>query len=323
VIREKQALKPEYEPTFSSMHDANRQPPAPTGARDRRQKVRIVTDSASQIDAGWAHANRVVVIPQLVTVNGQVYREGVDLTDDDLGMRIISASLNQWPVIKPPDVESISAVYRELMHETSDIISLHVSSHLSATIQNARIAADEFRGRCNITILDSQSVALGLNLLVRKVTQQANSGVASDDIVRYARGTLKHIYGAFIAEDLQFMALSGCLRPTQATLGTILGVIPFLTIDEGEIVAIEKVRSVDRALEKLVEFAAEFEQPEEMAVMQLSPHPNDKTANLMSMLRMTFPRMRDIPLRNCGASIGRIIGPTGIGIMIFEGRNGL
>ena len=52
------------------------------------------------------------------------------------------------------------------------------------------------------------------------------------------------------------MAHSGCLRPAQAVLGKMLGVIPFLTIDEGEIVAIEKVRSVERALEKLVEFAA-------------------------------------------------------------------
>lgn len=323
MIGEKQALKPDYESPFSSAREATRQPSAPNGARERKQKVRIVTDSASQIDAAWAHANHVSVIPQVVTIDGRSYREGVDLTDDDLGTRIISTAHNQWPVIQPPDVESFSTVYRGLLRETSDIVSLHVSSHLSDTIQNARIAADEFRGRCNITILDSQSVALGLNLLVRKVTQQANSGISADDIVRYARGTLKHIYGAFIAEDLQYMAHSGCLRPAQAVLGKMLGVIPFLTIDEGEIVAIEKVRSVERALEKLVEFAAEFDQPEEMAIMQLSPQPNDKTANLLSMLRMTFPRIREIPLRNCGASVGRIIGPTGIGIMIFEGRNGL
>ena len=91
--------------------------------------------------------NHVSVIPQLVTVDGRSYREGVDLTDDDLGTRIISTSHNQWPVIQPPDVESFSAVYRGLLRETSDIVSLHVSSHLSDTIQNARIAADEFRGR--------------------------------------------------------------------------------------------------------------------------------------------------------------------------------
>ncbi len=302
--------------------EANGHPNGTNGARERKHPVRVVTDSASQIGSAWAQANHVALLPQRVVLDGHTFQEGVDLSDDDLASRIITSPPNQWPVIRPPGVEDFSETYRALLRETSDIISLHVSSHLSDTIQNARIAADEFRGRCNITILDSQSVALGLNVLVRKVTAQAGNGHTADDIIRNTRGMLKHIYGAFIAEDLQYMAHSGCLRPAQATLGRMLGVIPFLTIEEGEIVAIEKVRSVERALEKLVEFAAEFEQPEELAVVQLTSAPNEKTASLMSMLRMTFPRMRDIPLRNCGATVGSIIGPTGIGVMIYEGGNG-
>jgi DegV family protein with EDD domain len=289
-------------------------------ARERRQRVRVVTDSASQIDAGWAHDNHVALLTQVVSIDGQSFHEGIDLSEEELAAKIIAAPPDQWPQIQPPTTEEFSETYRTLLHETSDIISLHVSSHLSDTIRNARIAADEFRGRANITILDSQSVALGLNVLVRKVAQLANNGVASDDIVRYTRGTVKHIYGAFIAEDLQYMAHSGCLRPAQAALGKMLGVIPFLTIEEGEIVAIEKVRSVDRALEKLVEFAAEFEQPEELAILQLSPYAGEKTANLMSMLKLTFPKLHDIPVRNCGATVGNIIGPTGIGVMIYEGK---
>jgi DegV family protein with EDD domain len=301
---------PGHEPT---VHSASS-----NGARERRQRVRVVTDSASQIDPGWALENHVAMLAQRVTLDGQVFHEGVDLTTDELAERIINTPPNHWAQIHPPSVEDFSNVYRGLLRETSEIISLHVSSHLSDTIQNARIAAEEFRGRCNIAILDSQSVALGLNILVRKVAQQTHNGIPMDDIVRFARGSVKHIYGAFISEDMQYMAHSGCLRPAQATLGEILGVIPFLTLEEGQIVAIEKVRSVDRALEKLVEFAAEFEQPEELAVLQLSPRMTDKTANLMSMLRFTFPRMRDIPVQNCGVTIGSIIGPTGIGVMICE-----
>lgn len=278
----------------------------------------MVTDSASQIDSSWARDNHVSLLSQRISVNGRAYQEGVELTDEELAERIINAPPDHWSVILPPTVEEFGNTYRALLRETSDIISVHVSSYLSDTVQNAHIAADEFRGRCNITILDSQSVALGLNNLVRKVNYQAQNGVSLDDIVRYTRGRVKHLYGAFIAEDLQYMAHSGCLRPAQAALGKMLGVIPFLTIEEGQIVAIEKVRSVDRAIEKLVEFAAEFEQPEEMAVLQLSPVMMEKTANLMSMLRVTFPRLHEIPLRNCGATIGSIIGPTGIGVMICE-----
>lgn len=299
-------------------HDQTSHLSTTVGTREKRSRVRIVTDSASQIDLGWAHENHVALVAQNVVIEGQAYHEGIDITDDEISERIINSPPNHWSQIQPPSVEDFSNAYRSLLRETSEIVSLHVSSHLSDTLQNARIAAEEFRGRCNIAILDSQSVALGLNIMVRKVVQRAQSGVTMDDIVRYARGNVKHIYGAFIAEDLQYMAHSGCLRPAQAALGEMLGVIPFLTLEEGRIVAIEKVRSVDRALEKLVEFAAEFEQPEEMAVLQLSPRMSDKASNLISMLRFTFPKMRDIPVQNCGATLGSIIGPTGIGLMICE-----
>ncbi|HEY3289838.1 MAG TPA: DegV family protein, partial [Anaerolineae bacterium] len=252
-------------------HDPASHLASSNGSRERRHKIRVVTDSASQIDPAWAIENQVTVLSQKVSVNGQVYQEGVDVSEDELAEQMIIAPANEWPQMLAPSVEEFSSVYRGLMHETSEIISVHLSSHLSDTILNARNAAEEFRGRCNITILDSQSVALGLNMLVRKVVQRVQAGTGMDDIVRYARGSVKHIYGAFIAEDLQYVAHSGCLRPAQATLGTLLGVIPFLTLEEGQVVAIEKVRTVDRAIEKLVEFAAEFEQPEELAVLQLSP----------------------------------------------------
>ncbi len=311
-------MKPEHEFTGPPNRDTSAATGSNNGSRERRQIVRVVTDSASQIDALWARDNHVSILAQRVSIDGRVFQEGVELTDEELSERMINAPPAHWSTILPPSVEDFINAYRAVLRETSEIVSVHVSSHLSDTVQNARLAADEFRGRCNITILDSQSVALGLNNLVRKVTAQAQNGSPLDDIVRYTRGRIKHIYGAFIAEDLQYMAHSGCLRPAQATLGKMLGVIPFLTIEEGQIVAIEKVRSVDRAVEKLVEFAAEFEQPEEMAVLQLSPRPSEKTVNLMSMLRMTFPRMHNIPMRNCGATIGSIIGPTGIGVMICE-----
>jgi DegV family protein with EDD domain len=313
-------LKPEYAQWGVQGRETPAQSAAMEASRNRKPKVRIVTDSAAQIDAGWAQDNHVALLAQHVFIDGHMYHEGIDLPDDVLSETFLHAPVNQWPRIEPPSVEDFGNTYRSLLRETSEIISLHVSSHLSDTVQNARIAADEFRGRANISIVDTQSVALGLNIIVRKVAQLAQNGISSDDIVRYTRGRVKHIYGAFIAEDLQYMAHSGCLRPAQAALGKMLGVIPFLTIEEGEIVAIEKVRSVDRALEKLVEFAVEFEQPEELAVLQLSPHPTEKTTDLVSMLRLSFPKLREIPLRNCGVTIGSIIGPTGIGVMIYEGK---
>ena len=282
------------------------------------RRMRILTDSAAQLDDSWAREHQVTVLPQRIHLDGRSYREGLEIDDEGFAVLMMNRPADQWPRIEPPSVDEYVEAYQQLLFETSDILSVLPSDRLSQSVRRARQAADVFRGRANITILDSQTVALGLNQVVRSVNGFIASGYSSDEIIRLARGVIPHIYGAFITQDLQHMARTGTLHPAQAVLGDVLGVIPFLSVEEGEIAAIEKVRSLDRALEKLVEFAAEFDEPQELAILQLSARPNEQTHALSELLHGAFPRFTDIPVRPCGATVGSIIGPTGIGIMIFE-----
>lgn len=281
--------------------------------------MRIVTDSTAQLPLDWARENAITVLPQRIALAGRVFLEGVDLSDDEFAAQVTPLPVDTWPVIEPPTVDDYIATYQQLLIETSDIICVLPSDRLSQSGRNARQAAEVFRGRCHIAVLDSQTVALGLNVLVRKVNDFVLGGHSSDDVIRLARGVVPHIYGAFITQDLAHVSRSGCLRPAQAALGDLLGIIPFLSIEEGEIAAIEKVRSIDRAIEKLIEFAGEFDEPQEMAVLQLSSAPNDRTVALLDLLRSVFADMGDIPIKPCGATVGSIIGPTGVGVMIYEG----
>jgi DegV family protein with EDD domain len=289
-----------------------------SGIRRHALPTRIVTDSTAQLTAGWAEEHLVTVLPQRIHMSGRTYAEGVDLDDEQFAALVADLPAEQWPAVEPPSVDDFAEVYQQLLFDTSDIISIHPSDRLTRAAHHARRAADVYRGRANITVLDSQTIGLGLNVLVRAVSDFASEGYVLDDIVKLARGIIPHIYGAFVTQDLQHMARSGTLRPAQAALGDLLGVIPFLSIEEGEIAAIEKVRSSERALEKLVEFAAEFDEPQELAILQLSARPNDQTLALVELLKGAFPALDDIAIRPCGATVGSIIGSTGIGIMIYE-----
>lgn len=282
------------------------------------QRLRIITDSAAQIAEPWARDHQVLVMAQRIRFGGKVYREGVDLDDAAFARLVQGRPASEWPVIEAPSVDDYSEIYQQTLPETSDIIVMAPSEKLTHSARNARAAAETFRGRANIVVFDSQTIALGLNVLVRQVSALCRDGYSSDDIIKLARGVVPHLYGAFVTQDLSHMARSGCLRPAQAALGKLLGIIPFLSIEEGEIAAIEKVRSFDRALEKLAEFAAEFESPQELAVLQLPPEANAQTDMLINLLRGIFPDIGHIPVRPCGATIGSIIGPTGIGIMIYD-----
>ncbi len=282
------------------------------------RRLRIITDSTAQIPASWAREHRVLVMAQRIRFGDKVYREGVDLDDAGFALLVQDRPASEWPVIEAPHVDDYTESFQQTLLETSDIIVVAPSDKLTRSARNARAAAEAFRGRANIVVFDSQTIALGLNVLVRQVSALSQNGCSIDDIIKSARGVTPHLYGAFVTQDLAHMARSGCLRPAQAALGKLLGIIPFLSIEDGEIAAIEKVRSFDRALEKLVEFAAEFESPQELAVLQLAPEANAQTEALIDLLRGIFPDLGHIPVRPCGATIGSIIGPTGIGIMIYD-----
>jgi fatty acid-binding protein DegV len=119
---------------------------------------------------------------------------------------------------------------------------------------------------------------------------------------------------------MPYLENSRRLRPAQSVLGKMLEIIPCLSLEEGNLVAVEKVRSPERAIEKLTEFAAEFDEDAKVAVLQLLPAHTERTDALLESLALAFPDKKQIPVFSCGVNVGSIIGPAGIGVMIYEGK---
>ncbi|MCS6847366.1 MAG: DegV family protein [Anaerolineae bacterium] len=284
----------------------------------RTPLIRIVTDSAARLSPHWAQENDVIVLPQHIVLNGREYREDLDLSEADLAQQAIRSK--QPFTVRAPSVEDFARVYGALADKRAEVISIHVSSALSETVQNALKAREAYLGRCKIHIIDSRSMALGLNELVQAAVKLAKRGETSEGIVKQLRGLMQHIYGIFISDDMEYLEHSKRLRPAQAILGAMLGIIPCLSMEEGDLVAVEKVRTSERAIEKVIEFVTEFDDHAQLAVLQLSPQPNDRTHALIEALQACFTKVKEIPVKSCGATVGRIIGPNGIGVMIYEGR---
>ena len=289
--------------------------------------IRIVTDSSAQLNPEWVRQNNIVVLPHHITVNGTTYREGIDLDGPTLGQKIAEATrAGQSIDIQGPTVEEFSEAYRALADEKVDVISLHVSAALSMTVAHATQAYVAYRGRCNIQVVDSRCVALGLHELVHAAQKAIDRRMILEDVVQYVRGLISHVYGIFVSDDMKVLERSKRLRPAQAELGHMLGVIPCLSLEDGDIVAIEKVRNSEKAVERLAEFASEFEDFERLAILQLVPElhtTNEQIQQLIESIQPAFPGQRQIPVESCGPIIGSIIGPAGYGIMIYEGDMGL
>jgi DegV family protein with EDD domain len=279
-------------------------------------RVKIVTDSAAHFEPGDLKDLEIEVVPIGVRFGDALYRDGLDLTGEEF-FRLMERS-SVPPVTTPPPVETFLEVYSRLRKTTDQILSFHVSSRLSQTYQNATLAAEILLGRCRIFVVDSLSTSLGLGILVVEAAKLAADGAALDEIVRIIRGMIPHLYIVFFVETMDYLERGGRIGKAQAILGSMLNIKPFLFVEDGEIIPLEKVRTRAKALDKLFEFAAEFARIERLAIIQRDPHPNEETAALTERLRTVFPNMT-IPVIQYGPVLACHVGPDAMGIIVYEG----
>jgi DegV family protein with EDD domain len=279
-------------------------------------RVYIVTDSAATIAPAVAKKLDITIVPLTVRIGEEDYQDGKELDHEELLLRMARDRVR--PSIVGPTAEQLRRVYSRLIRRTDQIISLHSSASLSSVHREAQIAAREFMGRCDIVVLDSETTSLGLGILVEQAAQMARKAVPLPEIMRQIRGIIRRIYIVLITDTMDYLEHSKLISPAQAILGTMLGIKPFLSIEEGQIIPMEKVRSRERAIDKLAEFANEFSAIERTIILQSTPYPTDETRMLQERLELIAP-CKEYPVLLYGPLLASHIGPDGMGLIVYEG----
>ncbi len=282
--------------------------------------VRVVTDGDAYLDPTWTRDLDITVVPLTVQVGDEVYQDRDGSRNEELLDRMARERVR--PMVIGPTVEELRRVYARLSRTTDTILSIHSSGPLSPIVQNAQIAATAFLGRCDIMVMDSQCTSVGLGILVREAARLARTGHSLGQIVRHIRGMITHIYVVMFTESLDYLERSGRISQSQSILGKMLGIRPFLAIEEGEIIPMEKVRNREKGLDKLVEFAAEFLRIQEMTILQPVSYPTNETAVLQERLGALFPKIAPFPILVYGPVLASHVGPDGVGLIVYEGMNG-
>ena len=278
--------------------------------------VKVVTDSTAQLDPDLIEEFGITVVPLEISFGRQKFREGADLTTDEFFHRLTHSPV--MPTSSAPPMEEFRQLYAVLNQSTDQILSLHVSGKLNKTCAHARVAADHFLGRCEIMVVDSWTTSLGLSILVEAAARAAVEGATLEEVVRLVRGMIPHVYAVFFTDTLEYLERDHHLSKSQALLGTMLNIRPFLAIEEGQIIPMEKVRTREKAIDKLVEFVAEFSRIEQIAVVQ-SPSRAGKDARLLlDRLQSSFPGY-EFDSITYGPTLGTHIGPHSLGLIVYEG----
>jgi DegV family protein with EDD domain len=279
-------------------------------------RVQIVTDSAVRFTIPSFHERYQIALAPMAVRCGSV--TFVDDPEADLSaVYHYLEDPHTTPKAKGPSVEQLATIYSQKQTESDKIISIHTSSGLCDAVVNAVTASRQFLGRVEIQVIDSQTASVGLGLLVQAVAEAAAQGADIDTLVRIARGMIPRLYLVYFLNDLFYLEQNGLASRSQAILGNMLGIIPFLTMEEGRMMPMEKVRSRPRAVEKLIEFVCEFSAIEHLAILHNSPSPTQECLSIAERLRAFHP---DTPISSAcyGPFISTFVGADSTGVVVLE-----
>ena len=278
-------------------------------------KVAIVTDSTAFLEPGEAQELDITVVPLNVHIGDETLRDGIDITPEAFFQRLEQGG--PIPRTSPPSVQTFERVYANIHSRTDQILSIHLSGRLSQTLNHAQRGAESLLGRCKIIVVDSLTTSLGLGILAKAAARAAQEGANLDEIVRLVRGMIPHIYIVFYVDEMDYLERGRRIGRAQAILGTMLNIKPLLFVEDGEIIPLEKVRTHEKAVEKLFEFVAEFSELEQAAIVQRHATPTEETKMLLERLEQLFPGI-EFPIIQYGPVLASHIGPSAMGVCVYE-----
>ena len=282
-------------------------------------KVRIVTDSDASIPAHIVEKYSIEVIPQVLRVGRERYEDLDDLSADRLFQLVReneSGGRRLLPKVEAPDLDRIMDVYQRLGQDAEEILAIHMSSTLSPIWSQSRKAADMIMGRYRIRVMDSQTTAMGLGMLAELAAEAAEGGADLYEVARIVNGAIPHIYVTFFAETLYYLERSARLGAAQSVLGTMLGIKAMVTMEEGQLIPLEKVQTREDVAVKLYDYIAEFTQNERIGLVQ---HRYEQIQEqLLGRLEEGLP---NIPAKvwRYPPSLAAHLGPNVMGVIVYEG----
>ncbi len=278
--------------------------------------IRVVTDSSARFIEPSASTHPLLKLAPVTIRWGDE-----SLVDDpELGLELTRGMFqnsSRLPASLAPTPAQFEAIFGSLQDETDQIVSIHTSSGISQSYQNALAASESFRGRCDIQVIDSHSASAGLGLLAMSAADAAERGAEMEDLVRLIRGMIARLYMVLFLDDLAYLERNGLISRSQSILGTMLGIIPFLTMEHGQLIPMEKVRTRPRALEKLIEFVAEFAEIECLMILQRGIEPDEEASTVAERLAAIYA---DAPIHfvDYGPALATHVGANGLGVVVLE-----
>ncbi|MGH3360187.1 MAG: DegV family protein [Nocardioidaceae bacterium] len=276
-------------------------------------RIAIVTDSTSSLPEHLVREYDIHVVPLQVVIGSTCHTEGVDIGPAE----VAEALLGHEPVsTSRPAPEVFVRAYEELASAgAAEILSVHLSGEVSGTFESAQMAART--APVPVHCVDSRQVGMGTGYATLAAAELLRDYAPVEKAVAAAKTRGKATATYFYVDTLEYLRRGGRVSMVGALLGSALAVKPLLSIDDGRIGPLEKVRTSARALNRLHELAVTFARASggtfDVAVQHLEAE--ERADEVADYLRDALA-LDEVPVLEVGAVIGAHVGPGMVAVVV-------
>jgi len=279
------------------------------------ENAAIVVDSTADFPEAPERFPNWRVVPLYVRFGDESFRDYVELAPSAFYERLRSAE--QTPTTSQPTPGDFLAAYEDLA-DYERILSLHIAGKLSGTIESARTAAQMLGGE-RVRTIDSESASVAIAMLGLAIQRRLEAGTTDEEIDELASRYRSEAALLFTVDTFEYLVRGGRVGRARGWAGELLHIKPILTIDEGEVVPVKRVRGNRKAF---LEFASAFEGTTDdspsLKVGIAHADAPERAEALRKMVRETRPSAEIEHVATLGPVLGAHAGPGTVGFFWFD-----
>lgn len=284
------------------------------------QKVKIITDSASDLPLEYFERYNISMLPMGIIIGDKTFLDRTEL-DTKTFYRLLKESTGELPKTVMPSVEMLDAEFRKNLDGYTHQIYICISSDGSGTFGVANVvknSIEEELGRLsNIVIIDSRSFSAGYAIVVAEIAKMAFEGCDFDTIMAKYNELSGKTNVLFVVDDLAHLQRGGRVKPSVAFVGGILGIKPLLTIKDGLIDSFGKERGKRRGMEKILDIML-HDVGDGSAVVWVVHSDAEDDAEMLGQMVQSRIMPKDLKVFELGACIGAHTGSGLVGLIYYK-----
>lgn len=276
--------------------------------------LRIITDGAADLPSGWEKEFDIQIIPINIHFGEETFLQYIEMDLEGFYDKVDTSLV--FPKTSQPSPHQFSEFYKKNAKVNDTVLSIHVTSKLSGTFDSAVSAANELKGQFNIIPIDSAGGSLGIAFMCRAARLMEHAGNSEEEIVRYLEAVREKVKIILTLDTLEYARRSGRVGTMRAALASLLNVKPIAKLEDGILNMVEKVRTRQASLERVVAMGKEIVGDQLVHLGVVHARDPNSGATLLEEAKKHF-NYKDSVLTDLSVSLAINLGPGTVGLVLY------